>query len=145
MKIKGIILSFLIFSCGTNELKPIDSTKEESNESTTENSIKELSPEEKSKETEKLKTEFKKLYKELLKFKKEKDFHELGFGIGSPYKKWFDDVDLLSNDPNCKFLLKFGVLPGELHTLGIEYLKSKGKETEYSTFINSEIKRNFKD
>ncbi len=145
MKIAGIFLSFLLLSCGANELKPIDSTKEESVESTTENSIKELSPEEKIKATEKLKTEFKKLYNEVIKFKKEKDFHKLGFGIGSPYKKWFDDVDLLSNDPNCKLLLKFGVLPGELHTLGIEYLKSQGKETEYSKFINSEIKKNFKD
>ena len=79
------------------------------------------------------------------KFKKEKDFHDLGIGVGSPYKKWFDEVDLLSNNPNGKLLLKYGVLPGELKTLGTEYLQSQGKETEYTTFINSEIKRNFKD
>ena len=145
MKIVGIFLSLFLFSCSTNELKPIDSTREESADSSTENAIKEMSPEEKNEATEKLKTEFKKLYKELMKFKKEKDFHELGFGVGSPYKKWFDEVDLLSNNPNGKLLLKYGVLPGELKTLGTEYLQSQGKETEYTTFINSEIKRNFKD
>ncbi|MEY3085583.1 MAG: hypothetical protein RL037_1763 [Bacteroidota bacterium] len=145
MKIAGVFLCLLMVSCSANELKPIDSTREESVESSTENSIKEMNPEEKNETTEKLKTEFKKLYKELIKFKKEKDFHELGFGVGSPYKKWFDEVDLLSNNPNCKLLLKFGVLPGELKTLGTEYLQSRGRETEYTTFINSEIKRNFKD
>jgi len=145
MRFVVIFLCLIFFSCGPNEIKPIDSTYEESIDSSTESSIKELSPEEKSKETEKLKTEFKKLYKELIEFNKEKDFHELGFGIGSPYKKWYDDVDLLKNDPNCKLLLKYGILPEELQTLGNEYLNSQGKETEYTTFINSEIKRNFKD
>jgi hypothetical protein len=133
-----------LLSCVSNEVKEneqVEQPKSEGQELTQEKDENRLSATEEKEITEKLTKEFLILYDELNSFKRNKEFHSLGFGIGSPYKKWWDRVDLLNSHPNSKILLKKGATPGDLQTLATEYLQSKGLETEYSKFMNAELKR----
>lgn len=85
------------------------------------------------------KTNFSKLFKELLAFKNKSDFHENGFAKNSKYNRWLTDVQKLKDTPTEKVLFKLGLLPGDLEMLGNEYMNSKGKETEYSIWTKKTI------
>lgn len=80
--------------------------------------------------------EFKSLYQELKNFKDNNDFKKYGFAIGGPYHIWLKKVQNLKNNPNSKLLIKKGFVVGELETLGLTYVTSKGKETEVTIFFN---------
>lgn len=83
----------------------------------------------------------KNLYLELIKFKDNPDFHVFGFAIGGPYNDWLKKVELLEQAPNSNSLLEEGLVVGDLKMLGLEYMKSKGKKTEYTRFIVPVIKK----
>ncbi len=68
--------------------------------------------------------EFTTLYKELLAFKGKKDFHAQGFGAGGPYSSWLVRV-------NAAGL-------GDLRQMGMDYMRSKGQETEYTLYVKKE-------
>ena len=86
--------------------------------------------------TENLFREFKTLYYELRSFKYKTDFKKFGFGAGGPYNKWLRNVEKLKNNPDSKLLLKKGVLFGELEQLGLAYVSSRGKETDFTRNFN---------
>ena len=80
--------------------------------------------------------EFQELYKELLSFKNEADFHSYGFGRGGEYNRWLTSFEEASKE-DCKILLiEYGFVFNELKALGLEYLKTKGKENDYTRFLN---------
>lgn len=81
------------------------------------------------------------LYNELMIFKNDKAFHEFGFGVGGKNHDWLDRIERIENDPDANLLLENGIAVGEVKMLGLEYIKSKGKETEYTQFIIPEIKK----
>lgn len=85
---------------------------------------------------EKIFEEFKSLYNELLEFKGSDDFKKYGFAIGGPYNYWLKKIQTLKNDPNSKLLLRRGFVAGELETLGLSYVASKGRETDVTIFFN---------
>lgn len=74
------------------------------------------------------------LYKELMKFKRESMFKEVGFGACCKYNPWLRQVEKMnaSSRSSRDMWLDLGVVPGDLLTLGMEYLHSKGEETEYT-------------
>lgn len=80
--------------------------------------------------------QFKALYNELIEFKGKEDFKKYGFGEGGPYNKWLKEVEKLENNPDSKLLLQKGVVAGELKSLGMEYVSSKGQETEVTKSFN---------
>lgn len=80
--------------------------------------------------------EFKSLYQELKSFKDDNDFKKYGFATGGPYHIWLKKVQSLMKNPNSKLLIKKGFVVGELETLGLEYVISKGRETEVTIFFN---------
>jgi len=83
--------------------------------------------------------EFQILYKELQSFKSNEDFHSLGFGRGGEYFKWLTSVEKATNE-DCKVLLtQYGFVFGELEALGLEYLKTKGEENDYTRFLNNQF------
>jgi hypothetical protein len=87
-------------------------------------------------EIETAKEEFRKLYIELLSFKDKSEFHYNGFAVGHKYNRWLTDVEKLSNTPSNKILLKHGgFVYGDLEMLGFEYLKTYGKDNEYSRWV----------
>lgn len=82
------------------------------------------------------------LYLQLMNFKDKSDFHAFGFGAGGPYNKWLEEIEKLESNPNANLLLlREGLVVGDLKMLGLEYVNSKGKETEYTRFIVPEIKK----
>lgn len=80
--------------------------------------------------------QFNSLYNELIEFKSKDDFKKFGFGEGGLYNKWLKEVEQLENDPDSKLLLQKGVVAGELKSLGMEYVSSKGQETEVTKNFN---------
>lgn len=82
---------------------------------------------------------FKALYDELLSFKDSPEFIEKGFGSDSRYNKWYETVKSFSEDKESNILASHGFVAGDLLMLGLEYVKSKGKETEYSKTIRAQF------
>ena len=80
--------------------------------------------------------QFKLHYSELMEFKDKDDFKKFGFGQGGPYNKWLKEVEQLENNPDSKLLLQKGIVAGELKSLGVEYVSSKGQETEVTKSLN---------
>lgn len=81
------------------------------------------------------------LFNELLAFKDDRDFHIYGFMVDHKYYKWLNKVNILKEDPVNKLLvLNDGFVVGELSTLGMDYMRSKGQETEYSKYTKEKIK-----
>lgn len=83
------------------------------------------------------------LYMELLGFKGESKFHQVGFGRCCQYYKWLEKVGELQNHPNAGLLLGKEIVVGDLKMLGLEYAKKGGVETEYTVFINRAFKSAF--
>lgn len=92
-----------------------------------------------------IKGKIQKLLDELLSFKGKSDFHKYGFDIGYKYNRWLKDVQHLKNTPEEKLLLKQGFVPGDLEMLGLEYVGSKGRETEYSLWAKKTISGGLKN
>lgn len=89
---------------------------------------------------ERMFTEFKTLYVELLSFKDSENFKLYGFGNGGDYKEWLTKVEELKNNKDAKLLVHKGIVAGELEQLGILYASSKGKETDATKFFNKTFK-----
>lgn len=89
-------------------------------------------------------SEVRQLYLELMSFKDDSLFHKVGFAPENKYSNWLDRVGKLTEDPRSKGLLKKEGIPAEdLLNLGLEYFKSKGKETAFSRFANREFRKAF--
>ena len=56
--------------------------------------------------------------------------------IGGPYKDWLTKVRALKDEANSKLLLRKGFVAGELETLGLSYVASKGREADVTIFFN---------
>ena len=72
------------------------------------------------------------LHRELHEFKDDPEFHNFGFGVRSRFRDWRIRVDKLQSETRLETLAEIGVLPGDLLTLGMEYLWSKGASTGYT-------------
>ena len=72
------------------------------------------------------------LYKELHSFKDDPTFHEVGFGTCCRFHDWQTRVEALRSKAELETLADVGVLPGDLLMLGMEYMRSKGRPTEYT-------------
>lgn len=72
------------------------------------------------------------LYKELVRFKGEPKFKEVGFGQCCQYHSWMARVEGLRDKASREIWLQVGVVPADLLMLGLEYVRSKGSETAYT-------------
>ena len=88
-------------------------------------------------------SEVRQLYLELMSFKDDSLFHKVGFAPENKYSDWLDRVGKLTEDSRSKGLLKKGVPVEDLMNLGLEYFKSGGKETSFSSFANGEFRKAF--
>lgn len=88
-------------------------------------------------------SKIKTLYLKLLEFKDNPNFHRMGFAPGSPYKKWFEQVQALQNDKklNLQLVKEKGIVSGDLLQLGMEFMSSKGSDTDYSIFMTGNMKK----
>lgn len=85
--------------------------------------------------------EWEDLYLRLNKMKDEEGFKVNGFGAGGPYNGWLTGIESFRGvpKPNWSFMDKLAM--GELLQLGMEYVSSKGEETEYTTFWRNEYNK----
>lgn len=81
-----------------------------------------------------LKQDFSKLFDELMGFKDNKKFHEFGFGQGGAYSSWLEQVRSMDKKYKGMLQIQTGLLFGELAQVGLDYMRSKGTETEYTSF-----------
>ncbi|MCZ0935704.1 MAG: hypothetical protein OXJ54_11025 [Gemmatimonadetes bacterium] len=72
------------------------------------------------------------LYEELHSFKDDPNFHDVGFGTCCRFHDWQTRAEALQSSAGLETLADVGVLPGDLLTLGMEYMRSKGRPTEYT-------------
>ena len=72
------------------------------------------------------------LHRELHEFKDDPEFHNVGFGIQSRFRKWKIRVEKLQAETGLETLAEIDVMPGDLLMLGLEYMRSRGKPTEYT-------------
>ncbi len=78
----------------------------------------------------------KKLYQDLQDFKDDAKFHKIGFGlfsISTKYKRWELEIQSLRKNKDSTFETK--LIAGDLLMLGLEYIKTKGKENNYIKFV----------
>jgi hypothetical protein len=128
-----IAVAFFILSCDNSSDTQDQKTPEKTEESKDVDTTYDL------RKTEAINV-FRGLYEELLTFKDNPDFHQLGFGVGSPFNLWLKNAKQHRDSPESKEF-KLEVAYGDLLTLGIEYMQAKGKESDYSKFATSEFKR----
>ena len=82
------------------------------------------------------------LYHDLMQFKNESKFHQYGFGVCCKYHKWLKKVEDLKENPNEEQLVfQVGINATDLHLLGLEYMKSKGQETDHTVFMNQKFNK----
>ena len=79
------------------------------------------------------------LYKELMTFKVHAEFKRVGFGACCKYNAWMKRVEKLRVSSSSQMWLELGVSPGDLLTLGLEYMRSKGGETDYSREMSAQF------
>lgn len=72
------------------------------------------------------------LHEELHSFKDDPHFHDVGFGTCCRFHEWQTQVEALQSSAGLETLTDVDVLPGDLLTLGMEYMRSKGRPTEYT-------------
>ena len=89
--------------------------------------------------------ELKALYKELMSFKDQHHFHNMGFGRGNRQTSaWLDQVKSLNGVLSPKqYPVNLCVAANDLQLLGLEYMRNKGQETTYSKNITPSIKSEF--
>jgi len=85
--------------------------------------------------------DLKPLYLELLEFKDTTEFKKLGFAPASPHHDWLDRVNEFRNDKKSNQDLYFahGFGAGDLSGLGLEYVTSKGVETDHSRYLREKM------
>lgn len=85
------------------------------------------------------------LYDELMSFKDNPNFHKYGFSGAYKYNEWLKKVGELKNSPKAKeILFDYGFSLGDLEMLGLEYVKTKGRETKYSNWAKDRIENGLK-
>jgi hypothetical protein len=79
---------------------------------------------------------------QLLSFKDDPKFKEMGFAVAGPYHKWLKSVEALRNGlpkEDGRIPFKLRAAPGELMTLGMDYMR-KG-ETPYTQTTLPDLKK----
>ena len=72
------------------------------------------------------------LHKELHSFKDDPEFHQVGFGACCRFHEWQARVEVLRSETKLETIMDIEVVPGDLLILGLEYMQSKGRSTEYT-------------
>lgn len=134
-----------VLYAGFDENSAINYTKETKTrrEELSKKSFSALEIDEKHDESEKVLSEVKSLYTELMGFKSKKDFKEYGFMIDGPYNSWLKRVKELKDNHDPEILIDKRIFIGDLEQLGFAYVGSKGKETTVTETFNKSFANAF--
>ena len=88
-----------------------------------------------------LKADYRVLWNELQGFRNDKKFYEVGFSKSGPYSNWMDRATAVGEKYPGPVQLQSGLIFGELRQLALDYMRSKGAQTEYIRSMEAEIKK----
>lgn len=74
---------------------------------------------------------------ELDSFKSDPKFHYFGFGTGGPFNSWLKSIESKRDAAGFSFLERVAV--GFLQMLGLEYMRTKGRENDYTRYAREQI------
>jgi hypothetical protein len=76
---------------------------------------------------------------ELMALKGKQTFIRFGFGQGGPHHEWL--VEVQAEHDAKRFGQRERIAVGDLFSLGLEYVKTRGKENDYTRFARREIEQ----
>lgn len=86
--------------------------------------------------------EAERLYMELREMRHNPEFHAKGFGEGGSFRQWYLELEALKmKAPVDPELLTLDLFVGDLYTVAVEWMRSKGQDTEASLFFSSKWDR----
>jgi hypothetical protein len=93
-------------------------------------------------ESASVRKEAERLYMELRQMRHNPEFHAKGFGEGGSFRHWYLELEALKmKAPVDPELLTLDLVVGDLYTVAVEWMRSKGEDTEASLFFSSKWDR----
>ena len=83
------------------------------------------------------------LYEELLEMKGRYTFNHYGFSEASPHKDWLKKVQKFTPEESQRLMRAYGIVPGDIKMLGLEYVSSRCEETEFTKSKRKELEELF--
>lgn len=113
--------------------------EEKTEEKSTQKSLNERIKTKSSLSLKETKRKIKQLYNSLLQFKNHKKFHDYGFAVCCEYNYWMVEVGYLKDSPYSDILYDQGYSVISLEQVGLAYLRSEGKETEFTKYAREKF------
>lgn len=79
------------------------------------------------------------LYDELMEIKESNTFKQYGFSGASPHKDWLKKVKDITPEEGQRLMRAYGMVPGDIEMLGMEYVESKCEETDFTKSKRKEL------
>lgn len=95
----------------------------------------------KEQEAARLKKEFIALYGELMDFRYDSQFHQIGFSSSGKYHAWQQKVFQANETYSKEAQLQTGLIFGQLAQLGLAYQQNQGRETDIVNFFLPDMKK----
>lgn len=95
----------------------------------------------KEQEAARLKKEFIALYGELMDFRYDSQFHQIGFSSSGKYHAWQQKVFQGNETYSKEAQLQTGLIFGQLAQLGLAYQQNQGRETDIVNFFLPDMKK----
>ena len=83
------------------------------------------------------------LYDELMEMKKSNTFKQYGLSEASPHKDWLKKVKDFTPEEGQRLMRAYGIVPGDIEMLGMEYVTSRCKETDFTKSKRKELENLF--
>ena len=83
------------------------------------------------------------LYEELMEMKERPTFKEYGFSEAGPHKDWLKKVEDFKQEENMRLMRAYGIVPGDIKMLGLEYVSSRCGETDFTKSKRKELEELF--
>ena len=83
------------------------------------------------------------LYDELMEMKESNTFKQYGLSEASPHKDWLKKVKDFTPEEGQRLMRAYGIVPGDIEMLGMEYVTSRCKETDFTKSKRKELENLF--
>ena len=79
------------------------------------------------------------LYDELMEMKGRYTFKHYGFSEDGPHKEWLKKVKKFTPEESQRLMRAYGIVPGDIEMLGLEYAESRCEETDFTKSKTEEL------
>jgi len=83
------------------------------------------------------------LYDELMEIKESNTFKQYGFSEASHHKDWLKKVQKFTPEEGQRLMRAYGIVPGDIEMLGMEYVESRCEETDFTKSKRKELEELF--